>query len=274
MNERLNRKCNNTGKCNADLEKLLLFKWILFFVNKARISIQSVISQTTMFPSESKKISVPPRNPKWIISNNNNLLSVEFILNKTVQNREFKKYEEINLFVDEITNNIPIHSTQSAHHDVYCKRLEDIPITRINDIIVRHGGKTASIDRLPEQLKIIKERQITEREELLELKRENEQLRAEIVYHENIRQVLMKLYSICVEMYKTSLKMMKKLHETVQTSSQKLIKAEREYLHFWGISVNLDEKNNRWSHDLNEKANYIWYYCWKRLIILHQNVQN
>lgn len=90
-----------------------------------------------------------------------------------------------------------------------------------------------------------KERQITEQKKLLELKRENGRLQTKITYHENVRQVLMELYSTCVEMSKTPLKMMKKLREAVQISSQRLTEAECEYLHFWGIPMNPDEKNSR-----------------------------
>ncbi|OJD23569.1 hypothetical protein ACJ73_05077 [Blastomyces percursus] len=200
-----------------------------------------------MFRPKSTDIPIPPRNPRRTASTvHRGATGSEFELDSVIHELESARLQPT---VYRQNSTAPVSpqncnvSSKSSLTDVNGKEFAEVPITSLDHIIARHGGRTASIDRLPGIMSQEKAASPSPQDEILDLKRENGRLRAELAYHQKTRQVLMEMYARIVEVYKASSTNMEKLNDAVRRSSQGLAVAERELLRFWGISIDPDGQN-------------------------------
>ncbi|PGG98655.1 hypothetical protein AJ80_09492 [Polytolypa hystricis UAMH7299] len=193
-----------------------------------------------MFRSKSKNVPIPPRNPLRNTSTGRGATHIAFELDSALHELEPARLEARACRQDSIT---PLSPRNGSKH-VNDEESAEVPITHLDHIIARHGGRTTSIDRLPSIIRREKTAPPSLQDELVNLKRENGRLRAELAYHQKTRQVLMEMYARIVEVYKASTTIMEKLNDAVQQSSQGLAIAERDLLHFWGISINSEGENH------------------------------
>ncbi|KAL2371631.1 hypothetical protein BDBG_06407 [Blastomyces gilchristii SLH14081] len=109
--------------------------------------------------------TVPLRNPRWNLS-----------FNLTPASRE-----------NEADHSTSLHHKASSTSRARNQQIsEEILITHLDHVITSHGGKTASIKRLPGQISQFKNVSFSPQEELVDLKHKNSQLQAELAYHEKV----------------------------------------------------------------------------------------
>ncbi|PGG96167.1 hypothetical protein AJ79_09698 [Helicocarpus griseus UAMH5409] len=201
-----------------------------------------------MFRAKSTDIPIPPKNPRRNASTAGCGSANEFELDSVLHELKPARLEPKVYSQDSTAPISPKNSAVSPTcTPTYTNGEEfaDVPITYLDHTIARHGGRTASIDRLPGVMNREKATSTSPQDKLLDLTRENGRLRAELAYHQKTRKVLMELYARIVEVYKTSSTTMEKLNNAVQCSSQGLAVAERDLLRYWGISIDPDTERNQ-----------------------------
>jgi len=104
-------------------------------------------------------------------------------------------------------------------------------VTALDHHIASRGGMTSTIEKLPSQLQLNKNRSPPTRSKRIEeLTRENGYLRQELAHHHETHCAMVTLHAKTVRAYKV-------LQEGLQELSQQVAGSERRLLEYWGIDL-------------------------------------